>query len=240
MCIIAISDIDAPVNPWVSVWFQPQKTALWVKSTQPFYGVIVVLCLYALISFISARVGAGLEVEASQSTEALSGKHRLGKLIDTWLMPVMFSGVLYLVGRYLKGQATFKNIAWVLVWSQLPVILMLTIALVLQMAGFEIYEPVFNNKISSANGQVLIEPPQLQVNAHGLWYFMLSTLFLLWSFQILLSGTAAIQGITVKQALWWLTLAMIILMVVRLPVTLALGDRDILDVFGLKGIVELG
>ncbi len=192
------------------------------------------------MSFISARVGTAIDSEALSSVEDLSGKHRLGRLIDTWLMPVMFLGVLYLVGRYLNGQATIKNITWVLVWSQLPVILLLIIALVLQLAGFEIHEPVFNNKISSSNGQVVIDPPQLQVNAHGFWYFLVSTLFLLWSFQILLSGTAAIQGITVKQALWWLTLAMIILMVVRLPVTLVLGDRDILDVFGLKGVVELG
>jgi len=34
-------------------------------------------------------------------------------------------------------------------------------------------------------------------------------------------------------------LAMIALVLIRLPLTVALGDRDMLDVLGLQGIVEL-
>ena len=70
-------------------------------------------------------------------------------------------------------------------------------------------------------------------------YFLFSTVFLLWSFQILLSGLAAVEGVTLKRAMWTLTLAMIALMLIRLPVTIALADRDLMDILGLKGILEV-
>lgn len=180
-------------------------------------------------------VGGAVEGDA----EPLSGKHRLGLYIDIWLMPVVMVFVLFYVGRYLKGVASFKNIVWVIVWSQLPVIVLQLISMPMEVAGMEISDPLFSNTISTENGLLVIDPPVMQLNRDAVFYFLLSTVFLLWSFQILLSGLAAVEGVTVKRAMWIVTLAFIALMLIRLPVTIALADRDLMDILGLKGILEV-
>jgi len=127
----------------------------------------------------------------------------------------------------------------VLVWSQLPIIILSLLTVVLKYLGLQTAEPLFKNEISYINGVPAFDPPIPEVNMHAAIYFLISTIPLLWSFQILLSGLAAVEGVTLKRAMWILTLAMIALMLIRLPLTIALGDRDLLDILGLNGIVEL-
>ena len=164
---------------------------------------------------------------------------KIGLYLDIWVMPVVLLLLLYWIGSRLNGSASLKNILWVFVWSQLPVIVLSIISMPMELAGMNISEPLFANKLTTENGQLFIDPPMLQLNADGVVYFVLSTVLFLWSFQILLSGVAAVSGVTVKRALWFLTLAMIALMIARLPFTVLLGDRDLLDILGLKGILEL-
>ena len=223
------------INPWVTVWFKPQATAAWARDHRPLIGVIILLVLHVLVTLASFAVGGSVEAEV----EPMSGKHRIGLYIDIWLMPVVFLFVLYLVGKRLQGVADFKNVLWVVVWSQLPIILMQLISMPLEIAGMQISEPLFSNKISTENGVLVIDPPVMQLNMDAVVYFLFSTVFLLWSFQILLSGLAAVEGVTLKRAMWILTLAMIALMLIRLPVTIALADRDLMDILGLKGILEV-
>lgn len=218
----------------MSIWFKPRKTAAWAQDNQPLCGVIVLLVLYVIITLASFAVG-GSDAEP----EPVSGKHRLGLHIDIWLMPVILVFVLFWVGNRLRGSATFTNILWVMLWSQLPVLLLSIISMPLEVAGMKISEPLFSNKISTEGGLLVIDPPVLQLNMDSVLFFVLSTVLLLWSFQILLSGLAAVEGVSLKRAMWILTLAMIALMLIRLPVTIALGDRDLLDILGLKGILEL-
>ena len=223
------------INPWVSIWFKPQATAVWARDNRPLYGVIILLVLHVLVTLASFAVGGSVEVDA----EPMSGKHRLGLYIDIWLMPVVLFFVLFYVCNRLQRGANFKSILWVLVWSQLPIILMQLISIPLEIAGMDSSAALFSNKISTENGQLVIDPPVMQPNAHAVLFFVISAVFFLWSFQILLSGLAAVEGVTVRRAMWILTLAMIALMVIRLPVTIALADRDLLDILGLKGILEL-
>jgi len=196
------------------------------------YGVIILLIFYVLIT-LAGFVFGGAE------PEPVSGKHRLGVHIDIWLMPVILVFVLFWVGSRLRGNATLTNILWVMLWSQLPVMLLSIISMPLEIAGMKISEPLFSNKVSTEGGVLIIDPPVLQLNMDSVLFFFLSTVLLLWSFQILLSGLAAVESVNLKRAMWILTLAMIALMLIRLPVTVALGDRDLLDILGLKGILEL-
>ena len=228
-------NVRSIINPWTSVWFKPRKTAVWARDNQPLCGVIVLLVLYVLVTLASFAVDGMTASDA----EPLSGKHRLGLYIDIWVMPVILLFVLFYVGRYFKGAAVFTNIVWVMLWSQLPIILMQLISMPLEIAGMDSSAALFSNKISTENGQLVIDPPVMQPNAHAVLFFVISAVFFLWSFQILLSGLAAVEGVTVRRAMWILTLAMIALMVIRLPVTIALADRDLLDILGLKGILEL-
>ncbi len=117
-------------------------------------------------------------------------------------------------------------------------ILLSLISMPMEIAGMNISEPLFANKLTAIDGQLAMDPPIPQINTDGAIYFAISTVFILWSFQILLSGVAAVTSVSIKKALWILTLAMIALMLIRLPFTIILGDRDLLDVLGLNGILE--
>ncbi len=229
--------------PWRDIWFQPKKTAAWVKSSQPLYGVVLIIVLYLLVSIITRLVGPGIGLSAEglveDSATVSSGVQKVALLIDTWIMPVIMLFLLYLVGRYLSGQASVKNVLWVMVWSQLPIILLSVIALALQFAGIDTTAPLLNNKIPSDINEWLINPPEPDINKHGLLYFTVSSVLALWSFQILLSGTAAVQGMTVHRAIWVVTFAMLILMLLRIPITIVLGDIGIVDLLGLQGIIDL-
>lgn len=197
--------------------------------------MLAVLLLHVAVSVAGSYLGA----EPAPDAAPVSTAAKIGIAIDVWIMPVMLLLVIYAVGRYLGGRATLTNVLWVLVWCQLPVIALSVVTIVMQKFGVDATAPVLHNKVSFEGGLMVLDPPTPMINASAMVYFVVSTIPLLWSFQILLSGLAAIERVTVKQAMWILTLAMIALIVLRLPVTLALGDRDVLDVFGLNGIVEL-
>ncbi len=169
----------------------------------------------------------------------MSAGHRFGVLVDVWVMPAVFLLVLFGVGKFLQGTAAFVNVLWVMLWSQLPVFVLSGLSIVLEAFGLQTSAPLLNNNISFDSGLMLLDPPLFDFNFHGLVYFILSSVLFLWSFQILLSALAAVQGITIKRAMWFLTVSMIALILIRLPLTLVLGDRDLLDVLGLTGIVEM-
>lgn len=197
--------------------------------------MVLLLVLHVAVTLLSPYFSSSTGVPA----EAPPASHRYGVAIDIWIMPVVLMFVLYAVGRYLLGSATLKNILWVLAWSQLPIILLTVTTIGLQALGLQTSEPLLNNEISFEGGVMVLDPEIPEFNMHGLAYFLFSTVPLLWSFQILLSGLAAVEGVTIKKATMILVVAMIALMLIRLPVTIALGDRDLLDVLGLQGIVEM-
>ena len=228
------------INPWTAIWFSPQKTAVWARDHRPLYGVLVLLLLHVVVTLIGFSI-EGPEAVTSQSGTSqapLDVKHKLGLYLDVWVMPVVLVFVLHWIVNRFGSNASLKNILWVVVWSQLPVILLTLISLAMEMTGMRILDPLFANKLITKGGQLFIDPPILQLNTDGIIYFAISTVLFLWSFQILLSGGAAVSGVTVKRALWFLTMAMIALMLIRLPFTMILGDRDLLDILGLNGILE--
>jgi len=208
----------AVINPWATVWFQPQKTALWAKNNYPLYGVLVLLALHVLVTLLAPIVGAAVAPPTESALDPMPASHRFGLAIDIWIMPVVLVFVLYAVGKYLNGSATLKNILWVMLWSQIPIMLLSVLTVLLQAFGWQTADPLLKNEMSFVNGQMVLEPPIPEINTHAFAYFIISTVPLLWSFQILLSGMAAVQGVTVKRAMWFLTLAVILLMLIRLPI----------------------
>lgn len=194
----------------------------------------MLLVIYALTTAVSFTI----ESPVPSSAPPLNGKQQLGVHLDIWVMPVVMLFVLYWTSKHLSGVASLTNMLWVMSWSQLPVIVLNLISIPMELSGMQIYEPLFSNKLIIENGLPLFEPAVLQLNSDAVVYFVISTALLLWSFQILLSGVAAVSGVTMKRALWILTVAVIALMLIRLPITIILGDRDLMDVLGLKGILE--
>jgi len=183
-----------------------------------------------------------IDVSAVSDTppKVITDSQRIGMAIDTWVLPVVMLFVLFWVGRYFNGSATWQNILWVLAWSQLPIIMLSVLSVAMQHFGLDVTAPLLENEVNFDTGFPVFNPPIPQINPHGVIYMLVSTIPLLWSFQILLSGLSGVQSVSMGRVMWILTVAMILLMLIRLPVTLVLGDRDLLDILGLKGIVTPG
>lgn len=207
---------------------------MWARDNRPLYGVVLLLVLHVVITLASFAFESS---ESAVSKPPLNNKEKLGLYLDIWVMPIAMIFVVHWVCNRLNAGATLKNVLWVMIWSQLPVMLLSLISIPMELAGMNISEPLMANKLTTVDGLLTIDPPTPHFNTDGVIYFVISTVLLLWSFQILLSGISGVAGVTVKKALWILTVAMILLMLIRLPVTILLGDRDILDVLGLKGIL---
>jgi len=218
------------------VWLRPRDTATWAKNNNPLYGVLLILAIHVLVTLLLPAI----EVSADSATSPLPQSHRLGVAIDTWVLPVVMLFVLHWVGKHFHGSATLKNILWVMAWSQLPIIVLSVLSFAMQYFGIDVAAPLLNNEVSFDTGIPVFDPSTPEINPHGFIYLLVSTVPLLWSFQILLSGLSGVESIPMNRVIWVLVVAMIVIMIIRLPVTLLLGDRDILDVLGLKGIVTTG
>jgi len=220
------------------VWFQPHNTASWAKNNRPLYGVLLILAIHVLVTLLLPIIDIG--PAPATPPKVISDSHRIGIAIDTWVLPIVMLFALFWVGKYFNGSATWQNILWVLAWSQLPIIILSVLSVAMQYFGLDVTAPLLENEVSFDTGFPVFNPPIPEINPHGIIYMLVSTIPLLWSFQILLSGLSGVQSVGMGRIMWILTISMILLMLIRLPVTLALGDRDLLDVLGLKGIVTSG
>jgi len=200
--------------------------------------VLLILALHVLVTLLLPMIDVG--TAHTTPPKPVSDSRRIGIAIDTWVLPVVMLFVLLWVGKYFNGSATWKNILWVLVWSQLPIIILSVLNVAMQYFGLDTTAPIFKNEVSFDTGFPVFDPPIPEINPHGVIYLLVSTVPLLWSFQILLSGLSGVQSVTMGRVMKILMVAMILLMLIRLPVTLVLGDRDLLDVLGLKGIFTPG
>jgi len=78
--------------------------------------------------------------------------------------------------------------------------------------------------------------PNIKVPA--LLYSLVSTIFFLWSFQILLVGLSEVMRVRTGRALWILSIAMIALLILDLVVSTLFGDLSIFSLLGFSEFVQ--
>ena len=205
----------------------------WLRDHKPYYGVLIIIALTIALSIIARYIGV------YDSAIELSQAKKIGRIIDSVFFPLLGIYVFYKVGQLLGGIASLSHIVTVLVWSQLPVLVLSALEIIATLAGLTFIGPVYLNMVAMVDDNPVFTPDKLTIDFLALAYFIISTVFYLWSFQILLTGLARVEKFTMKQAIWLVTLAAVLLMLLRLPVTFILGDLSLLDYLGLAEVIEI-
>lgn len=168
------------INPWLSMWGHPRNTIRAIVSSNPKYGVIYLVTIYALQNFFyfSNYWSLGLSYPfyviliAALLLSPLSG----------WIWVYVVGWILCFTGGWLGGKAPMSHLRTVAAWSKIPTSISLIMWFILLLAYPEY---VF---IQDAGG-----PTLLFVN------FITFVLFL-WSLVLLIQSVREVQSFSVGRA----------------------------------------
>lgn len=227
------------LNPWTSIWFHPRGVALWLKNNRPLYGVVVIIVSMILTQYLAATVSVSGTEPAASEHQVGAVAAAIGFVVDAIIFPLLFVYFIYRIAHHYAGDASLHNVFSVIVWSQLPVVIVMILLFISRLMDLRVDEPVLANKISWERGLVTLTPPNPIINTAATAWMLVSTVFYLWSFQILLSGLGAVEKLSLKRIIWVITLAAIALMIARIPITIILNDRSLLELLGLSEFIEM-
>lgn len=206
---------------------------MWLRDHKPYTGVLIIIALTIVLSVIARYIGV------YESAGEVPQAKKIGRIIDSVFFPLIGICVFYKVGQLLGGIANLSHIVTVLVWSQLPVLILAVLEITATSAGLEFIGPVYLNMVAMVDDNPVFTPDKLTIDFLALAYFFISTVFYIWSFQILLIGLCKVEKFTMKRTIWLVTLAAVLLMLLRLPVTFILGDLSLMDYLGLAEVIEI-
>ncbi len=232
-------EITDPMNPWISIWFRPGKVASWLKQNKPLYGVVAIIAMMIVAQYLAASVSTSAAEQPSADTEISAISGFIGFAVDAIIFPFLFVYLVYWIAARQAGEGSLGNVFSVIVWSQLPVLLVTVALFVTRLMDVRVDGPVLTNQIEIKHGLVTLIPPVPEIDPIATAWMLGSTVFYLWSFQILLVGLSAVENLRVKRVIWVITLAAVALMIARIPITMILGDRTMLELLGLSEFIEM-
>lgn len=198
--------VEAPMNPWLSVWTRPRETIRRIIETDPTRSWLLVAALAGVANALDRASGRNAGDKLPLPT-IIAGAVGLGAV---WGVVSVYLGafLLALTGRWIGGRGSRAELRAAVAWAQVPVALSLLLWVPeLALVGREMFTA---------------ETPELDDNpaaAIGLFLFGLAELTLgVWSLVLLLKCVGEVQGFSAWKALGNLLLAGLILFV---PLTLA-------------------
>jgi hypothetical protein len=174
--------LTAGLNPWADMWSQPRSTIRALTSTTPSYGIYYLATLYVLQSFffycnwwsIGLRPDYPLVLTLGALLSPLAG--------FIWLHFV--TGIYYLTGRLLRGDAPFSHLRTAMAWSSIPFAITLLMWLLLICLNVEY---TFIQEIEGSS---------------SLFIYLISGIVSCWSLVLLIQCLREIQQFSVRRALF--------------------------------------
>ncbi|NGX30698.1 MAG: hypothetical protein K940chlam8_00047 [Chlamydiae bacterium] len=197
------------MNPFVEIWTSPKKTIRAIVEAYPkyyLYFFATIQGLYALVNIFSSLRPAALE---GMTNAIFIG---IMILLTPLLGRVYFwinGWILKWVGSWFHGKASYIETRTVLAWSQVPIIFLIVIFLINQLAAHLFL------------GEALLEGTPLPaiIAQFPVWLFINSVataVFGIWSLVIFFGGIAEVHQFSVWKAIltgiiavviWWLALS---------------------------------
>jgi len=116
-----MQDIDPKINPWITMWTQPQKTIRAVVNINPKMGFFFLASIWSLQFFFLFEIYYALKFPIHWA---------LNILIAIIISPIVgsicfyFIGwLLYVIGKLMKGKAVQSHTRCAFAWSRLPLII---------------------------------------------------------------------------------------------------------------------
>ncbi len=107
-------------NPWLSMWTQPKSTIRSIVDYDPNYRLYVLSAIYGLVSLISTFQSFALGLKINFFLLLL-----LCLIVAPLWGYIVFSissFFIHLTGKWLKGQAKYKEVRASIAWSNIPMI----------------------------------------------------------------------------------------------------------------------
>ena len=176
-------------NPWYSIWTNPRKTILEIVNDNPEKNLWILSFIYGFVSILNSVQSFGLGDTQSLLTILLIAVI----FAPLWGRAVfaVWSGVVLLTGRWLKGKATFKTAQAAFAWASVPLLINIVCwALLILFFGV----PLFNS-----------DPNSFRVE--GFFAFILVGALILkmvgaiWSLVIYINILSAVQKFSILRAI---------------------------------------
>jgi hypothetical protein len=180
--------MDASFNPWLKIWVQPRATIARLLQESPNRGFWILAILYGFSSALNWM-------------QSITIGQRLGMthifLIAILLSPIwgylgfsIWSWVVYVTGKWLKGDGTFKEIRFAYAWSCCPLIINVCLWLFLAtLYGRSLFADFSHQALSQSEVGVLF------------LVFIIRVASAIWSLVIYLNALAQVRQYSVLRAI---------------------------------------
>ena len=200
-------------SPWLRIWTHPRSTIrdLLIGPPSPAIWGLAVLngIAQSLVQGAQNSVGARAPVAVILPSTILVGA------IWGILQLHLVSGLLFLVGRWTSGRATFRQMRTVVAWSTVPQ----SVVVATWLIGTAVFGRLLFVDVDALGAT---PPPALALGM--LLIFLISFTCIVWSFVILVQGLAEAQGISAWKALGTVVAAVLMFGVaVLVVITIVLG-----------------
>jgi hypothetical protein len=188
-------------NPWFAIWVKPKGTIQEIVDYNPNYRLGILSAIYGFISLmgISQSFSYGFVLGFFPLIIASI----IFSVIWGYFLFSLASFFVYFVGRWLKGQANYKQVRASVAWSTVPMVVNLIIWIVLLVLFQDkIFKDFYNNV------------PLDAVTSTMLFAFMLIQLILsIWSLVIYINCLSQVQKFSIIRSIFNIIISGIFLMV---------------------------
>jgi hypothetical protein len=199
------------VNNWLSIWTKPKETIARVVAENPNKGLWVLAWIYGFCSlmnlFQSAVIGNSLGIGAILVVAIV--------LAPLWGYAsfCVWSAVVHWVGKWFKGQGTFKTVRAAYAWSCVPI---------------AVNVPLWLLMVALFGHQLFLNFPDAHLMPQSSIMIMFVILIIkvilaVWSLVIYLNALAEVQGFSVLKAILNVVVAGVILGVILFVIWSLLG-----------------
>jgi len=186
-------------SPWITIWTKPRETIANIVAENPKQGIWGLAWIYGVLSLLNGM----------QSFALGSAVHFLILIVTAiilapfWGMLLfgIWSYVVFLIGKLLKGQGTFQTVRASFAWSCVP----LSINIVLWFFALLLFGSQMFDMMEPSDGPMLV-----------LFFIMVIKIaVVIWSLVIYINGLAEVQKFSIPRAvaniiLSWLVIAIAI------------------------------
>ena len=189
-------------NPWLSIWIRPRATIRSIVAQNPNRGLWVLAAIYGFCSlmnmFQSMVVGEGLGIGAILLLAVVLSP------LWGWISFSVWSGFVSWVGKWFKGQGSFKTVRAAYAWSCVPILVNI---------------PLWLLMVALFGHQLFLNYPEAHLLPNGLVTLLFVILIVkvilaIWSLVIYLNALAEVQNFSVIRAILNVIVAGLILSVV--------------------------
>ena len=197
-------------NPWLKIFVKPRQTIRAIVDVNPNFRLFVLSAIYGFCSLLGVAQNFGL----GDRKEILAAMLPLLLLAPVWgyLVFSFSSWFVFIMGKLLKGQGSYRQVRAAYAWSNVPLIVnaFLWILLIVVFRSSLFSETALKGILTQGSSLLLI----------GVVFSQL--IFSLWGLVIYVIGLSEVQRFSILKTLVNLFLSLLLFFILALTISLIL------------------